>query len=425
MSKSIKVAPSTLLRYAKTKMTIKDTPSVINAKFFSDLTPTKQTIVIESYKKQLKKQKKKKEKKDVYKPLDIGKYKPPGVPEKYYSVAQNYDTNDLGFYSVNSYKFKVDEGGGEEGDEFFSHPSFDKERGEHEEIINWGIKSGIIKYRPSDELLAEKEQLEERLKIPIGSEWEGHKWSDWHKESAREKLKRVNLNIEWHKKQFLKIAGVTNKSELQSVLNTIKSVVMLRITEANKRIREVEKKRAGTISAKGLIGGIGVVKQPEKVDTSEGGAGMGKSISITEGKQFREQFKGGAKIGWLEHVKNFREANPEMSYKDALKEAKKTYNPMRKRERVQQILDTAERKKSFVKKERKLTKKQVALRFSGWDKETNTTTELLDKGGEYDEEYEKVWDTYIKGKRFKDNRELLLEFRNHWSGKMFKGWSML
>lgn len=424
MSKSTKVAPSTLLRYAKTKMTMKNTESVKNAKKFSDLTPTKQKLVMDSYKKQLKKEKKEKEKKDVYKPFDIGKYKPDDVPEKYYTIAGNYTTNDINRYSVVNYMFRVDERGGEEG--HFSHPSFDKEFGDHQEIINWGVKNGIIKYRPSDELLAEKEQLEERLKIPIGSEWElGIKMSESIKEGARESLKRVNRDIEYLRKEFNKNAGVMNKSELQSVLNTIKSVVSLRIAEANKRIREAEKKRAGTISAKGLIGGIGVVKQPEKVDTSKGGAGMGKSISITEGKKFREQFKGGAKIGWLDHVKKFREANPEMSYKDALKEAKKTYTPMRNRERVQQKLDTAERKKSFVKKERKLTKKQVALRFSGWDKETKITTELLDKGGEYDEEYEKVWDTYIKGKRFKDNRELLLEFKNHWSGKMFKGWSML
>jgi len=174
------------------------------------------------------------------------------------------------------------------------------------------------------------------------------------------------------------------------------------IQDYKKQLKK-EKKRAGIISAKGLIGGIGVVKQPERIDTTKGGAGMGKSISITEGKKFRQQFEGGAKITWLEHVKKFREANPEMSYKDALKEAKKTYTPMRSRERVQQKLDTAERKKSFVKKPRKLTKKQVALRFSAYD------------DPDYDEEFEKVWDKYIKGTRFKDNDELLVEFKKHYS----------
>ena len=212
------------------------------------------------------------------------------------------------------------------------------------------------------------------------------------------------------------------KLSMRDAPSVIKATKFSDLTPTKQKIvRDEYKKRLKKKKDVYKIGGIGVMKQPEKVDTTKGGAGMGKSISITEGKKFREQFKGGAKITWLDHVKKFREDNPGMSYKDALKEAKETYTPMRNRERVQQKLDTAEKKKSFVKKERKLTKKQVALRFSGWDKETNTTTELLDKGGEYDEEYEKVWDTYIKGKRFKDNAELLLEFRNHWSGKMFKG----
>ena len=29
---------------------------------------------------------------------------------------------------------------------------------------------------------------------------------------------------------------------------------------------------------------------------------------------------------WLEHVKQYRQAHPEISYKEALKEASKTYN---------------------------------------------------------------------------------------------------
>ena len=154
------------------------------------------------------------------------------------------------------------------------------------------------------------------------------------------------------------------------------------------------------------LGGIGVVKKPERVDTSKGN--MGKEVSITEGKQFRELFKGGAKITWLEHVKKFREANPELSYKDALKEAKKTYTPMRKKERVQQKLDTIEKKKTFVKKPRKFTKKQVALRFNAYE-----TPDVA--RGEYEEEFEKVWNEKIKGKRFKDNDELLKEMKKHYS----------
>ena len=172
-----------------------------------------------------------------------------------------------------------------------------------------------------------------------------------------------------------------------------------------KIVIQAYKKDGGKISSKGSIGGIGVVKKPERVDTSKGN--MGKEVSITEGKQFREMFKGGAKITWLEHVKKFREANPELSYKDALKEATKTYTPMRKREREQQKVDTAVKKESFVKKPRKLTKKQVALRFYAYG--------TPDDRNAYKEEFEKVWNEKIKGKRFKDNEELLEEMKKHYS----------
>jgi len=170
------------------------------------------------------------------------------------------------------------------------------------------------------------------------------------------------------------------------------------INEVNKRIKEKEKGKVKKVSA-----GIGGFQPGMKVDTSKVGVGMGKEVSITEGKKFRQEFKGGAKITWLDHVRKFRDANPEFSYKDALKEAKKTYTPMRKKEREQQKIDTAEKKVAKGPKPRKFSKKQVALRFSAYDEP------------DYDEDFEKAWNQHIKGKRFKDNEELLKEMKKHYS----------
>ncbi len=403
MSESIKVSPSTLLRHAKTKMTMKETESVKNAKKFSDLTPTKQKLVINSYKKQLKK--KKKAKKD-YKLPDIDKFKP-DVPEKYYTREDTWDFKDLKMYRLpGNYLFRVNFSGGEEGinEPGYDAPSFNQELNKFEPIISWAVSNGVLSFRPDPKQLEERKELEKQFKIPIGERgMAGVKMNSFVKESIKSKIKNIDASIEGQKNAFATDANVRNKDQLQSVLNVIKSAVQARITEANKKIRVVEKKEASKIASKGLIGGIGIVKKPEKVDTSKGGAGMGKEVNITEGKKFRQEFKGGAKITWLEHVKKFREANPEFSYKDALKEAKKTYTPMRKKEREQQKLDTAEKKKSFVKKPRKFTKKQVALRFSAYDEP------------DYDEEFEKVWNAKIKGKRFKDNAELLKEMKKHYS----------
>ena len=57
-----------LLNYAKTKLIMKDAPSVKKATKFSELTPTKQKIVRESYKKFISKQKKKSAPKPAKKP---------------------------------------------------------------------------------------------------------------------------------------------------------------------------------------------------------------------------------------------------------------------------------------------------------------------------------------------------------------------
>ena len=339
MSESVKVSPSTLLRYAKTKMTMKETESVKNAKKFSDLTPTKQKLVIDSYKKQLKKKKKKK----GIKLPDIDKFKP-DLPERYYTRKDTWDFEDLKMYRIpGDYVFRVNFSGGEDGinEPGYDAPSFNQELKKFEPIIDWAMKNGVISFKPDPESLEERKRLEASL---------NDKMTPFLKESIKSKIKNIDSTIESQKKQFNEDGGVRNKQQLQSLLNAIKPGVEAEIAKANKNIRVPEKKEAGKIASKGLIGGIGIVAKPEKVDTSKGGAGMGKELTITQAKQVREMFKGGAKISWLEHVKKFREANPELSYKDALKEAKKTYTPMRKKEREQQKLDTAERKKSFVKK---------------------------------------------------------------------------
>jgi len=400
MSKSIKVSPETLLRYAKeSNLIIAKGENVKTAKKFSDLTPGKQKIIIESYKKKVK---------TAGKKFRSSKIIKPDVPENYYTRDDTWDGKDLKMYRLpGNYMFRVDFAGGEYGDNEPGKyaPSFNQELKKHQEIIDWAVKNEVISFRPYDpKQLEERKELEKQVKIPNGEEWQsGMKMNSFIKEGIKDKIKKIDDSIAYQKKQFVTNAGVRNKDQLQSVLNVIKSAVEAKITEANKNMRVLEKKEAGKIASKGLIGGIGVVKKPEKVDTSKGGAGMGKEVNITQGKKFRQEFKGGAKITWLGHVKKFREANPELSYKDALKEAKKTYTPMRKKEREQEKIDRAEKKKSFVKKPRKFTKKQVALRFSAYDEP------------DYDEDFEKVWNEKIKGKRFKDNDELLKEMKKHYS----------
>ena len=178
------------------------------------------------------------------------------------------------------------------------------------------------------------------------------------------------------------------------------------ITDANKKINEKLKGQAKKISA-----GIGGFQPGMKVDTSKVGAGVGKEVSITEAKKVREMFKGGAKTAWLSHVDKFRKENPELSYKEALKEAKKTYTPMRKKEREQQKVDTSKKKVEKGPKPRKLTKKQVALRFNSYSESA-----YKDFQG-YKPDFEKIWNEHIKGKRFKDNEELLKVFKEKFEGE--------
>ena len=52
------VSDAVLLKYAKTKMIMKDTPNVKNAKKFSELTPTKQKLARSSYQKDIMKKSK-------------------------------------------------------------------------------------------------------------------------------------------------------------------------------------------------------------------------------------------------------------------------------------------------------------------------------------------------------------------------------
>ena len=78
---------------------------------------------------------------------------------------------------------------------------------------------------------------------------------------------------------------------------------------------------------------------------------------------------------------------------------------MRKKEREQQKVDTAEKKVAKGPKERKFSKKQVALRFKSYSESS-----YADFRG-YKPDFEKVWNEHIKGKRFKDNEELLKVFK--------------
>lgn len=56
---------------------------------------------------------------------------------------------------------------------------------------------------------------------------------------------------------------------------------------------------------------------------------------------------------WLEHVKAFREAHSDLSYKDVLKQAKETYKPV-----VDQVKQTETLKKVENRKPKNTTPKQ-------------------------------------------------------------------
>jgi len=76
-----------LLNYAKTKLIMKDAPSVKKATKFSELTPTKQKIVRDEYKKFIAKQKKKEAKKSAPKPAP----KPAPKDDKTITIVRNPD----------------------------------------------------------------------------------------------------------------------------------------------------------------------------------------------------------------------------------------------------------------------------------------------------------------------------------------------
>ena len=259
-----------------------------------------------------------------------------------------------------------------------------------------------------------------RMKTSRDYEYEERDLPDQIKEMTKERRKQEL--IKWGKKQGIipefedlrpppeeeqinRAGGKTRvmtdyEEKVKGYMTKILDKINEYIDEVNERIKKKEKSPKATKF--GVIGGFAV---GIKVDTSKVGAGMGKEVSITEGKKFREMFKGGAKTAWLSHVDKFRKENPELSYKEALKEAKKTYTPMRKKEREQQKVDTAEKKVEKGPKPRKLTKKQVALRFNSYSE-----SRYSDFNG-YKPDFEKVWNEHIKGKRFKDNEELLKAFK--------------
>lgn len=66
---------------------------------------------------------------------------------------------------------------------------------------------------------------------------------------------------------------------------------------------------------------------------------------------------------WLEHVKKFRAQNPELSYKDALKEARQFYTPLEKKA----VVSRAQRaEKRGAETERKMMLRQEKL-TKAWD----------------------------------------------------------
>lgn len=422
----IKISPSTLLRYAKTKMIMRDTANVKNAKKFSDLTPAKQKIVREAYFKRLNAKKAPEHMASGATDFRGGVYKlikPEGVPLKFVEEATKvvegnkamFENLRLGYWETNIYNRVPVEGYlklGPKHKRYVEH--LEEYIGKYRDKIEWGKKNGITnkpkQLNPKSNISERKKQLEKLITTPIGKTGlAGVKMTEFLKESYEKELKNLNTMIAGDLKESTTIKTL---EQLQDLMDRINKEINKRSKEANKKIQAREKENAKSIAiaSKGLIGGIGVVKEPKKIDTSKASLNMGKEVSITEGKKFREEFKGGAKITWLDHVKQFRAANPEISYKDALKQAGETYKPMRKKEREQQKVDTAEKKKSFVPKPRKLSKKQVALRFKSYSES------LYDDFNGYKPDFEKVWDEHIKGKRFKDNEELLKVFKEKFEG---------
>jgi len=416
----IKISPSTLLRYAKTKMIMSNTANVKNAKKFSDLTPAKQKIVREAYFKRLNAKKAPEHMKSGATDFRGGVYKlikPEGVPLKFVEEATKvvegnkamFENLRLGYWETNIYNRVPVEGYlklGPKHKRYVEH--LEEYIGKYRDKIEWGKKNGITnkpkQLNPKSNISERKKQLEKLIATPIGKTGlAGVKMTEFLKESYEKELKNLNTMIAGDLKESTTIKTL---EQLQDLMDRINKEINKRSKEANKKIQAREKENAKSIAiaSKGLIGGIGVVKEPKKIDTSKASLNMGKEVSITEGKKFREEFKGGAKITWLDHVKQFRAANPEISYKDALKQAGETYKPMRKKEREQQKVDTAEKKKSFVPKPRKLSKKQVALRFNSYDEP------------DYEEDFEEIWNEHIKGKRFKDNEELLKVFKEKFEG---------
>ena len=415
----IKISPSTLLRYAKTKMIMRNTANVKNAKKFSDLTPAKQKIVREAYFKRLNAKKAPEHMASGATDFRGGVYKlikPEGVPLKFVEEEtkvvegnKGFESLGLGYWDTNIYDRVPVEGYlklGPTHKRYVEH--LEEYIGIYRDKMEWGKKNGITnkpkQLNPKSNISEKKKQLEKLVATPIGKPGPGiDKMTEFLKESFERKLKNLNAMIAGDLKESTTIKTL---EQLQDLMDRINKEINKRSKEANKKIQAREKENAKSIAiaSKGLIGGIGVVKEPKKIDTSKASLNMGKEVSITEGKKFREEFKGGAKITWLDHVKQFRAANPEISYKDALKQAGETYKPMRKKEREQQKVDTAEKKKSFVPKPRKLSKKQVALRFNSYDEP------------DYEEDFEEIWNEHIKGKRFKDNEELLKVFKEKFEG---------
>ena len=124
----------------------------------------------------------------------------------------------------------------------------------------------------------------------------------------------------------------------------------------------------------------------------------------------KEKKVGGDKGRWLDHVNKFKKDNPNMSYKEVLVEAKKTYVSVKKIKAPKKQVGVVKAPETTEKKPRKLTKRQLELKFY---KGNDGDSDLKDYGKD---KFEEWYSSNIKGKRFKDNAEIEAKLNEYIEG---------
>jgi hypothetical protein len=81
---------------------------------------------------------------------------------------------------------------------------------------------------------------------------------------------------------------------------------------AEPKVKEIKIRKPRVKKAKGEVMAL--------VDSSDDSVEESKSVEATETSPKKKPAN-----NWIDHVKSFREAHPDVSYKDALKQAKETY----------------------------------------------------------------------------------------------------